>query len=92
MLTDYFEFTSHLGRAYAALAREWSEGHNPAALRAKADDNFVGVELFEIERFDPARAYLHLMDPMQIALGILAGQLNNNAEAIIPTTELATTL
>ena len=26
LLTDYTEFCSHLGRAYAALAREWSEG------------------------------------------------------------------
>jgi LmbE family N-acetylglucosaminyl deacetylase len=77
LLTDYFEFCSNLGRAYAALTREWSTGHSPAASRApRVDENFVGVELFQLEAFDPARSYLNLMDPMQIALGVLAGKLD----------------
>jgi LmbE family N-acetylglucosaminyl deacetylase len=76
MLTNYFEFGSHLGRAYAALAREWSEGHTPSASRGRGDESFVGIELFQIEKFDPARTYLHLLDPMQLTLGILGGQLD----------------
>ena len=76
LLTDYFEFCSHLGRAYAALTREWSEGHTLAGHARRGDDPFVGVELFQIEKYDPTRAYLHLMDPIQIALGALAGQLD----------------
>lgn len=77
MLTDYFEFCSNLGRAYAALTREWSEGHHLATGRSsRFEDNFVGVELFQIERYDPTRAYLTLMDPIQIALGIFKGQLD----------------
>ena len=28
LLTDYTEYCSHLGRAYAALTREWAEGHS----------------------------------------------------------------
>lgn len=75
MITDYFEFCSHLGRAYAALAREWSEGHN-LGRGYRAEETFVGIELFQIERYDPARAYLHLLDPIQIALGVLNGQLD----------------
>lgn len=76
MLTDYFEFCSHLGRAYATLVREWSEGHNLTRGSRGGDDNDVGVELFQIEKYDPGRSYLHLMDPIQIALGVLAGQLD----------------
>lgn len=77
ILTDYFEFCSQLGRAYAALTREWSEGHNPAASRtSRFEDRFIGVELFQVEKYDPARSYLALMDPIQIALGVLAGHLD----------------
>ena len=80
LLTDYTEFCTHLGRAYAALTREWSEGHNLSSGRAafRGEDHFVGVELFQIESYDPAKAYLNLMDPIQIALGILAGQLDED--------------
>ena len=28
LLTDYTQYCSHLGRAYAALVREWAEGHS----------------------------------------------------------------
>jgi hypothetical protein len=77
LLTDYTEFCSHLGRAYAALTREWTEGHSLAGRAHRTDeDRFVGVELFQIESYDPTRAYLHLMDPIQIALGILSGRLD----------------
>ena len=76
LLTDYFEFCSHLGRAYAALAREWSEGHTLSSRAHRSDDNIVGVELFQVERYDPGKTYLHLLDPMQVALGVLCGQLD----------------
>ena len=73
-LTDYTEFCEHLGRAYAALTREWSEGHRLAGGRPpRADEHPGGVELFRIESFDPARADLLAGDPIQIALGILRG-------------------
>jgi LmbE family N-acetylglucosaminyl deacetylase len=76
LLTDYFEFCSHLGRAYAALTREWSEGHVLSSRSSRAEDPFVGVELFQIERYEPSRTDLHLTDPIQIALGILQGRLD----------------
>jgi LmbE family N-acetylglucosaminyl deacetylase len=77
LLTDYTDFCSHLGRAYAALTREWSEGHNLTARpHQRPDDHCVGVELFQIEAYDPARADHRPADPIQIALGILAGQLD----------------
>ncbi len=76
ILTDYFEFCSHLGRAYAALAREWSEGHTLPGRGSRSEEHFVGIELFQIERYDPSKAYLHLLDPIQIALGVLTGQLD----------------
>ena len=76
-LTDYTEFCTHLGRAYAALTREWSEGHRLAAGRARRpEDHPVGVELFQIEAFDPIHRDRHEADPIQIALGILKGQLD----------------
>lgn len=83
LLTDYFEFCSHLGRAYAALTREWSEGHTPASSRSSRfeEDRFVGVELFQIESYDPTLSYLHMMDPIQIALGILQGHLDPSTGA-----------
>jgi LmbE family N-acetylglucosaminyl deacetylase len=77
LLTDYTDFCSHLGRAYAALTREWAEGHNLTARpHQRAQDHCVGVELFQIETYDPARADQHPADPIQYALGVLAGQLN----------------
>jgi LmbE family N-acetylglucosaminyl deacetylase len=75
-LTDYTEFCTHLGRAYAELTREWAEGHKPRGRSPRDEDSFVGVELFQIETYDPNRAYLNLIDPIQIALGILAGRLD----------------
>lgn len=80
LLTDYTEFCSHLGRAYAALTREWSEGHAlPGGRSHRNEDRFVGVELFQIESYDPTRAYLNLIDPIQTALGVLGGHLDADA-------------
>lgn len=75
LLTDYFEFCTHLGRAYAALTREWSKGHTLQSARAPVGESFVGVELFQIEKFDPELIDLGPIDPIQVALGILSGQL-----------------
>ena len=78
LLTDYFEFCSHLGRAYAALTREWSEGHAPSSSRTnRHDDIYVGAELFQIEQYDVSRPYLCAVDPIQIALGILSGKVDS---------------
>jgi LmbE family N-acetylglucosaminyl deacetylase len=74
-LTDYTQYCSHLGRAYAALAREWAEGHSLAGRAHRTDDRFVGVEMFQIESYDPGCAKASPLDPIQIALGILNGQL-----------------
>jgi LmbE family N-acetylglucosaminyl deacetylase len=74
-LTDYTEFCSHLGRAYAALTGEWSEGHSLSGRARRAEGQYVGVELFQIESHDPTKTYLNLMDPIQIALGVLSGHL-----------------
>jgi hypothetical protein len=79
LLTDYTEFCTNLGRAYAALTREWSEGHAlPGGARGahRSEERFLGVELFQIETYDPTRSYLNLMDPIQIALGVLSGRLD----------------
>jgi GlcNAc-PI de-N-acetylase len=75
LLTDYTQYCSHLGRAYAALTREWAEGHSLAGRAHRTDDRFVGVELFQIDTFDPERCHNHPTDPIQIALGLLNGQL-----------------
>ena len=85
MLTDYTEFCSHLGRAYAALTREWSEGHSLSAGRphARSEERFIGVELFQIEAYDPAQADHRPPDPIQIALGILGRQLDPASGAVI---------
>ena len=34
LLTDYTQYCSHIGRAYAALTREWAEGHSLSGRRA----------------------------------------------------------
>jgi LmbE family N-acetylglucosaminyl deacetylase len=73
VLTDYTKYCSHLGRAYAALTREWAEGHSLAGRGARGDDRFIGVELFQIESFDPARGETAPSDPIRIALGLLNG-------------------
>ncbi|MCA1685399.1 MAG: PIG-L family deacetylase, partial [Planctomycetia bacterium] len=49
LLTDYTKYCSHLGRAYAALTREWAEGHSLTGRAHRTDERFVGVELFQIE-------------------------------------------
>jgi hypothetical protein len=75
LLTDYTQYCSHLGRAYAALTREWAEGHSLAGRAHRTDDRFVGVELFQIEAFDSERCKNRPSDPIQIALGLLNGHL-----------------
>ena len=81
LLTDYTEFCSHMGRAYAALVREWAEGHSLAGRGHRIDDRFVGAELFQVESFEPNRGELE-SDPIQLALGILKGELNPPASRI----------
>lgn len=90
ILTDYFEFCSHLGRAYATLAPEWSHGHTPAASRSRiTEPRFIGVELFQVENYDPERAYLNLMDPIQIALGVLGGKVDPAQISLFQTSPAA---
>jgi LmbE family N-acetylglucosaminyl deacetylase len=81
LLTDYTKYCSHLGRAYASLTREWAEGHSLAgAGRApRGDVRFVGVELFQIESYDPARSEANPRDSIQIALGLLSEKLDAGA-------------
>jgi hypothetical protein len=76
LLTDYTQYCSHLGRAYAALTREWAEGHSLAGRAHRTDDRFVGVELFQIETFDSERCKNRPSDPIQMALGLLNGHLS----------------
>jgi len=71
LLTDYTQYCSHLGRAYAALAREWAEGHSLAGRAHRTDDRFVGVELFQIESFDVDQTRNQPPDPIQLALELL---------------------
>jgi LmbE family N-acetylglucosaminyl deacetylase len=90
LLTDYTEFCHHLGRAYAALTREWSEGHSLSGSSRSAfrgEDSFVGVELYQVESYDPAREYLAMMDPIQVALGMLSGHrpMPGDAEDVTAT-------
>ncbi len=79
LLTDYTQYCSHLGRAYAALVREWAEGHSLAGRAHRTDDRFVGVELFQIDTYDPRKAKSYPPDPIQIALGILSGEITIDA-------------
>jgi LmbE family N-acetylglucosaminyl deacetylase len=90
LLTDYAEFTAHLGRAYAALTREWSEGHALSSRSLRVDMPYVGVELYQIETYEPAQRYLSLVDPVQVALGILAGDMDpKRAEVLEDPAKLA---
>jgi LmbE family N-acetylglucosaminyl deacetylase len=90
LLTDYTQYCSHLGRAYAALTREWAEGHSLAGRAHRTDDRFVGVELFQIESYDPSRLKTYPPDPIQIALALLSGNLAPDpAPSPEPETELA---
>jgi LmbE family N-acetylglucosaminyl deacetylase len=79
LLTDYTQYCSHLGRAYAALTREWAEGHSLAGRAHRTDERFVGVELFQVESYHALRASSYPPDPIQIALGILSGKLDSEA-------------
>ena len=72
LLTDYTKYCSHLGRAYAALTREWAEGHSLSGRAHRTDERFVGVELFQIETVDLTRGNpTQSDDPVQIALSLL---------------------
>jgi hypothetical protein len=86
LLTDYTQYCSHLGRAYAALVREWAEGHSLAGRAHRTDERFVGVELFQIETYDARRANGYPADPIQIALGILSGQISAEPPGPLPGT------
>jgi hypothetical protein len=84
LLTDYTEFCTHLGRAYAALTREWSAGQAPTGRSSmRGEEAYVGVELFQIETYEAGKAYLSMMDPIQIALGVLQGRLAPSAAAAL---------
>jgi hypothetical protein len=90
LLTDYTRYCSHLGRAYAALTREWAEGHTLAGQGRshRSDNRFVGVELFQIEVSDPARSEANPQDAIQMALGLLsrsrpAGAVPTHATAAV---------
>ncbi|GAC1473689.1 MAG: hypothetical protein NVSMB9_22760 [Isosphaeraceae bacterium] len=84
LLTDYTRYCSHLGRAYAALTREWAEGHSLAGRAHRTDERFVGVELFQIEsphsvgpqgssETDPVRMALELLHGPALKSGITLG-------------------
>ncbi len=75
LLTDYTQYCSHLGRAYAALTREWAEGHSLSGRAHRTDDRFVGVELFQIESYDETRCNAYPPDPIQLVLGLLSGKI-----------------
>ena len=81
LLTDYTQYCSHLGRAYAALTREWAEGHSLAGRAHRTDERFVGVELFELESHDPCRATNDPPDPIHQALGLLRERRGGRAPA-----------
>jgi hypothetical protein len=83
LLTDYTKYCSHLGRAYAALTREWAEGHTLTgpSRSHRSENRFVGVELFQIESFNPARSEASPHDAIQIALGLLAQTCSSGAAA-----------
>ncbi len=76
LLTNYTKYCSHLGRAYAALTREWADGHTLSGPGRghRSENRFVGVELFQIESYDPAQSAANPNDAIQIALGILKGR------------------
>ena len=82
MITDYFEFCSHLGRAYAALAREWIGGHN-LGRASKGDDQPVGIELFQIETDSADTSPCGPTDPIQVALGVLSGRIVAEAGTLV---------
>ncbi len=71
LLTDYTEFCSHLGRAYAALPANGPRGTASPAGPHRTDERFVGVELFQVETYDPSHSETNPTDPIQLALGML---------------------
>jgi hypothetical protein len=73
LLTDYTKYCSHLGRGYAALAREWAEGHSITGRAHRTDERFVGVELYQLESYNPTLTE-SVTDPIQIALTLLHDQ------------------
>ena len=81
LLTNYTKYCSHLGRAYAALTREWADGHTLAGAGRshRSENRFIGVELFQIESYDPARIEANPHDSIQIALGLLSRKLPASA-------------
>ncbi len=86
-LTDYTEFCQHLGRAYSALTREWSEGHRLAGgTTVRPESHATGVELFQIENHDTTRYDDPAPDPIQLALRFLNGR-----PALLPSAEPAIT-
>jgi LmbE family N-acetylglucosaminyl deacetylase len=89
LLTDYTSYCSHLGRAYSALTREWAEGHTLSGhgRSARSENAYIGVELFQIEAFDPARSEANPHDPIQIALGLLTDARPAGA-GTVPTTPM----
>src|SRR5262249_25119462 len=85
LLTDYTQYCRPRARPYAALTRGWAEGHSLRGRAHRTDARFVGVELFQIESFDPPRGRPFPPDPIQLALGILGGQVDiDPAEAGSP--------
>ncbi len=80
LLTDYTKYCTHLGRAYAALTREWAEGHTLGDRPARqVEDRFIGVELFQIENPEPAGQASP--DPIRSALALLASSAAATATA-----------
>ncbi len=90
LLTDYTQYCSHLGRAYAALTREWAEGHSLSGRAARTDERFVGVELFEIESYDPLRVNNYPPDPIQQVLGLLGKKPSHAAPAAVTASNVKT--
>ena len=50
---------------------------------ARDVESFVGVELFQIERYEPGRDMPMCPDPIQVALGVLAGKLSATATPLV---------
>jgi LmbE family N-acetylglucosaminyl deacetylase len=93
LLTDYTKYCSYLGRAYAALIGEWTEGHTLAGRAHRTDERFVGVELFQIESSDPSLRQANPSDPIQQALELLSGRPASSSAVsatTVPTHVVAT--
>lgn len=80
-LTDYPNFCSHLGRAYAYLVREWAHGHSITGRGHERveEQTLIGAELFQVERLEPGANPIHPSnhcDPLHWAMAILQGQID----------------